>query len=234
MAKGTLYHRGSRRKAKDRNAEGNKEFYDYIKDIVHHPKVLEMKKYSHHCETTCYQHCLNVSYYNYRICKFFHLDARSAARAGMLHDLFLYDWHEHTKKTGDHFHAMTHPKAALENAKKYFDLNPLEEEIILKHMWPVTLTPPKHREVFIICIADKYCGSCEITDHYSKAPLIKKSYRVFKHILKKVFGSNYEYRDYKLPYGSEADAASGATFAQLRRRPSSTWQRSKRGRRRRS
>ena len=60
---------------------GNEEFYSYIKDLVHHPYVLKMKKFPHHCETSCYQHCLNVAYYNYRICKFFHLDARSAARA---------------------------------------------------------------------------------------------------------------------------------------------------------
>ena len=70
---------------------GNEEFYSYIKDLVHHPYVLKMKNFPHHCETNCYQHCLNVAYFNYRICKFFHLDAKSAARAGMLHDLFLYD-----------------------------------------------------------------------------------------------------------------------------------------------
>lgn len=82
---------------------GNEEFYSYIKDLVHHPYVLKMKKFPHHCETSCYQHCLNVAYYNYRICKFFHLDARSAARAGMLHDLFLYDWRGHRKKTGTRY-----------------------------------------------------------------------------------------------------------------------------------
>ena len=98
--------------------EGNEEFYECIKDLVHHPYVLRMKEYPRHCETSCYQHCLNVAYYNFRICKFFGLDARSAARAGMLHDLFLYDWRGHRKKTGDPVHAMTHPHTALHNAKK--------------------------------------------------------------------------------------------------------------------
>ena len=73
---------------------------------------------------------------------FFHLDARSAARAGMLHDLFLYDWRGHRKKTGDPVHAMTTSHRALHNAKKYFHLNPLEEEMIVKHMFPVTPIPP--------------------------------------------------------------------------------------------
>ena len=48
----------------------NEEFYGYIKDLVHHPYVLKMKNYQHHCNTSCYQHCLNVAYYNYKICNF--------------------------------------------------------------------------------------------------------------------------------------------------------------------
>ena len=50
--------------------EGGEEFYDCIKDLVNHPVVLEMKNYIQHGTTTCYQHCLNVAYYNFRLCKF--------------------------------------------------------------------------------------------------------------------------------------------------------------------
>lgn len=235
---GTLYHK-RRIKKQNRNKQkrtaidpGNEEFYEYVKDIVHHPAVLQMKEFPHHCDTSCYQHCLNVAYMNYRICKSFHLDARAAARAGMLHDMFLYDWRGHTKKTGDHFHAMTHPKAALKNAKKYFEMSPLEEEIVLKHMWPVTIIPPRHPETYVICMTDKYCGSCEITDHYSKLPVIRKPYLLFRKVLKKVFGTNYQFSDYHLPYGSVADAASEDGFAKLRKRPSSKWQQPRSGRRR--
>ena len=83
------------------------DFYECIKDIAEHPVVLRMKLYPHHGHTNCYQHCLHVAYYNYVLCRFFQLDARSAARGGMLHDLFLYDWHTHAARTGDHFHGMT-------------------------------------------------------------------------------------------------------------------------------
>ena len=89
-----------RRKRRERTKE-NLEFYECIRDIVSHPAVLEMKKYYQHCDTDCYEHCLDVAYNNYKICKKLGLDARSAARGGMLHDLFLYDWREHSKKTGD-------------------------------------------------------------------------------------------------------------------------------------
>lgn len=138
------------------------EFYECIWDIAQHPVVLRMKLYPHHGTTNCYQHCMNVAYYNYQWCRFFHLDARSAARAGMLHDLFLYDWHTHAAKTGDKFHGLTHPGAAYKNAKKFFDLNPTEIDIILTHMWPVTLFRfPKTKEGFITTLTDKYCGACE-------------------------------------------------------------------------
>ena len=99
------------------------DFYDCIRDIAEHPVVLRMKLYPHHGTTNCYQHCVHVAYYNYQWCRFFHLDARSAARGAMLHDLFLYYWHTHAKKTGDHFHGLPHPKTALKNASKFFELN---------------------------------------------------------------------------------------------------------------
>ena len=144
------------------------EFYEAIEDLINHPVVLEMKDYPHHCTTSCYQHCLNVAYYNYKICKRFGLDAKAAARAGMVHDLFLYDWRLHAELTKDRFHAMTHPKVALNNAKNHFELNELEQEIILKHMWPLTVVPPKSWEAFIISMTDKYCGFFEIADYYSE------------------------------------------------------------------
>lgn len=154
-------------KAKHWKNDLKKEFYEEVKDILEHPVVQEMKKYPHHCGTNCYQHCVNVAYYNYQICKVFGLDARSAARAGMIHDLFLYDWHTHAKETGNHFHGLTHPKVALKNADKYFKLSKTERDIILNHMWPVTPLPPKTKEGFVTTLTDKYCGLCEFTHYYS-------------------------------------------------------------------
>lgn len=144
----------------------DREFYETIQDLLEHPMVLKMKDYPHHCNTSCYQHCLNVSYYNYRICKQFGLNGKAAARAGMLHDMFLYNWRGYSKRTGDHFHAMTHPRKALNNASKYFTIDELEQEIILKHMWPLTVIPPFTAEAFIISLTDKYCGICEIAEFY--------------------------------------------------------------------
>lgn len=144
----------------------SKDYNQIVRDLLTDQVVCKMKQYLHHYNTNCYQHSLNVSYYCYLICKRLHWDYRSAARAGMLHDLFLYDWTTHKKITGERFHAMTHPKVAYQNASRYFALNPVEKDIIVKHMWPLTVVLPKYKEAYIIILIDKYCGFLEILQHF--------------------------------------------------------------------
>ena len=54
------------------------------------------------------------------------VDKRSLIRGALLHDYFLYDWHDKNKPAK--FHGFTHPKIAFENAcatdyvtEKFFD-----------------------------------------------------------------------------------------------------------------
>lgn len=91
--------------------------------------------------TTCLRHSINVSYLSYLFCKKHGLDARAAARGGLLHDLFLYDWHFYRRRKGERLHGFEHPKKALANASAMFSLTWKEREIILRHMWPLTITP---------------------------------------------------------------------------------------------
>jgi uncharacterized protein len=138
------------------------EFYSYIEDLVDAEPVVQMKQYIQHGTTTTFEHCLNVSYCNYLVCKHFGLDARAGARAGMLHDLFLYDWHYYPIKKLDRLrHGATHPIKACENACKYFELTECEKDIIRNHMFPMTLKRPKYKETVVIILVDKYCGLVE-------------------------------------------------------------------------
>ena len=82
------------------------------------------------------------------------LNSRSAARAGLLHDLFLYDWRDREKKKGEMPHGMTHPKVALNNAKQHFEIGKREEDMIVKH--------PKYAESYVIVCIDKYTAMLEI------------------------------------------------------------------------
>ena len=137
----------------------DREYPDCISDLMRNEKVRSMKNYVQHGRVSCLDHCLCVSYVSYRICRKWSLDSRSAARGALLHDFFLYDWH--TENPYGYFHAFRHPRSALRNADRYFALNPLEREIILKHMWPLTLPPPRHPEALIVSLADKYCALME-------------------------------------------------------------------------
>ena len=136
-------------------------------DLIENEIVLSMKNFIQHGSTTCYDHCLSVSYYSYKIAKKFNLDAKSVARAGLLHDLFLYDWHKVLeKKPLFQKHGFTHPRTALENACKYFNLNEIEKDIIEKHMWPLTPRPPRYAETYLVGLADKIAACLEMMRLY--------------------------------------------------------------------
>lgn len=147
---------------KQERYEQDTDYLECVYDILDNPVFQSMEQYIQHGNTSCRKHCIQVSYLSYRICRKRGWDYRSAARAGLLHDLFLYDWHTHARETGNHFHGFTHPRIALRNAARYFTLTEMEEDIILRHMWPLTPIPPKSWEGFVIVYADKFCSSGEI------------------------------------------------------------------------
>lgn len=142
--------------------ERDEDFLKCVRDILVHPVFKSMDQYIQHGNTTCKEHCIQVSYMSYRLCRAKSWDYRSAARAGLLHDLFLYDWHTHAKETGQHFHGYTHPRVAMNNAVRHFNVTEMERNIILRHMWPLTPVPPRYMEGYAVLYADKYCGLAEV------------------------------------------------------------------------
>ena len=152
-----------------KNEENYLEFKNIINDIRLHEKVKEMNNYMQHSSTSCYNHCLHVAYYTYLICKKFKLDYFSAARAAMLHDFFLYDWRTGTDHEGAH--AFTHPETALSNAIEHFEINEKEADIILNHMWPLTITKmPSCKESFLVSAMDKYCS---LKENFNRVKKVK-------------------------------------------------------------
>ena len=113
-------------------------------DLMDEKKVQKLDEHVQHCNTSRLQHSINVSYYSFLICRFMGWDYRSAARAGLLHDMFYYDWR--VTKGNRTNHAAWHPRVAYDNARKITTLNKIEKDAILKHMWPCTLIPPKYKE----------------------------------------------------------------------------------------
>lgn len=140
----------------------DKEYLACVQDILDNPVFNQMEAYFQHGNTTCREHCIRVSYMSYKLCRKLGWEYYETSRAALLHDLFLYDWHTHAKETGEHFHGFTHPRVAMNNAVRYFDVTERQKDMILRHMWPLTPIPPKSKEGFVIIYADKFCGLSEV------------------------------------------------------------------------
>lgn len=130
-----------------------------------------MRKYIQHKDIDCFVHCLHVSYVSYIICRKLGLDWRAAARGGLLHDFFLYDWHIKKSAGIKELHGFKHPRTALFNARLYFNINDVEKDIILNHMWPMTFRLPRYKETYVIAAVDKYCAFMESSGIWSRSSL---------------------------------------------------------------
>lgn len=136
------------------------EFYEDIKDLLNSDAVRRLRFYTHHKHVNRFEHSLYVAYRSYRLAKRMGWDSRAAARGGLLHDLFFYDWRDKDPKRG--WHVTYHPVEACRQAEKRFQLSPVERDIILKHMWPLSPHMPRYRESVAVMLMDKYCALMEV------------------------------------------------------------------------
>ena len=153
-------------------------FKSYLEEVMKKKKFLKMNRYIQHGNTSCLLHSIAVSYYSYRLAKFLRLNIHEneLIRGALLHDYFLYDWHAKYKPTRNvGLHGRIHPKIALFNARKDYDINELEADIIARHMFPLTFTPPKYKESIIVCLVDKVLSTYEV---FSKNAYTKITDRV--------------------------------------------------------
>lgn len=138
------------------------EYLPCVEDLLRHPAVRAMERLPQHTRGfSCLHHSVLVSYWSWRIAVVLGMDARAAARGGLLHDLYLYDWTCQRPSNGK-WHGTEHPREALRNARALFSLSWKEEDIIVKHMWP--LTRPFYRcwEAFLVSCVDKGCAIAEL------------------------------------------------------------------------
>lgn len=131
--------------------------------VLAEPSVRQMKHFVQHGHTSTLEHCVNVAYLCYRVGKRLGMDVPKLVRASLLHDMYLYDWHDDIPEEIDQLgkHAFYHPKVACQNAHRIFRLTPMERDIIMRHMWPVTVILPKYRESWLLVFVDKYCACME-------------------------------------------------------------------------
>ena len=158
-----------------------------VRELEQGGRFAQERLYMQHCETTVYQHSINVAEMSLKIARKFKIrvNKRSLVRAALLHDYFLYDWHIPDPNRA--FHPNNHPKVALRNALEDYELNEVEQEAILCHMFPIAAKIPRYRESWIVTAADKCCAVFETCAPRAKAVSVK-SYPVQNlvfHFLKK-------------------------------------------------
>ncbi len=141
--------------------ENDKMFYDVLKEIINNSKILESNQYIQHGNTSTLLHSIAVAYYSHRFAMLFNLpvDETKLIRGALLHDYYLYDWHKKDHK--HHLHGIRHPYIALQNATRDLDICDIEKDIIQRHMFPLTMVPPRYMESVIVCIVDKICSIYE-------------------------------------------------------------------------
>ena len=146
------------------------EYQDVTWELLRSEQVRSMGKWRHHGPVTCLDHSLFVSYLSYRTARFLRLDARAAARGGLLHDLYLYD----PVIKPSPVQCIEHPKIAAQNAGELTDLTPKEKNIILSHMWPLGGAFPRSLEAWLVDLVDTVCTGLEFSRLYKPIRLRRK------------------------------------------------------------
>ena len=159
---------GSGKNRSVKKAQGERTVQDLKKllflhgqDILFAPGMQREKDFMQHGKVSVFEHSVGVTLVSLMLAEKFNMkvDTRALVRGSLLHDYFLYDWHDYHPEVG--LHGFTHAKIAMENACRDFDLNEIEKDMIARHMFPLNLKPPKYRESRILCIADKMAAACE-------------------------------------------------------------------------
>ncbi len=135
------------------------------KEILASDNMKREKRFIQHANVSTYEHSIGVATMSLTLAAIFRVkvDKVSLVRGALLHDFFLYDWHDKTAMPKAH--AYLHPLIAFDNAKKEFKLNAIEKNIIQAHMFPLSIVMPKYKESWIVVMADKICAMNEIVSN---------------------------------------------------------------------
>lgn len=141
-----------------------KSFDSIANEIINSDKYQSLKGENHH-GLSRYDHSLRVAKNTYRLSKRMKLDYVSATRGALLHDYFTNEEYRNTK--GMKKYSM-HPVIALNNAIREYKLNPIEENVIVSHMYPMGKIKPNCKESWLVSSVDKGVAIYECARYKTK------------------------------------------------------------------
>ena len=102
-------------------------------DILQSGNFKSTNSFIQHGSVSVHSHSIRVAECSLKLEKFLeklgiHCHERDLVRGALLHDYFLYDWHD--KYSHEKLHGFHHPNVALENASREYQLTPREREVL--------------------------------------------------------------------------------------------------------
>lgn len=149
----------------------------YGDDILRAESYRSAVQFIQHGCINIYEHSLAVTYMSVWLARTFHIgaDIKSMVRGALLHDYFLYDWHDDA--VWHKLHGYHHARTAMQKARRDFHITKKEQQIIYRHMFPLNITRfPNSREAALVCLADKICALRETITGKNYEPELTKDF----------------------------------------------------------
>ena len=153
--------------------KNKKIYYSIYSEFYDVNKYRELKSMIHHGSNRL-EHINRVAKMSFYLSKYLGLDYVSCTRGAMMHDFFTND--DLARKDVKYKKFLNiHPNIALDNSAKYFDVNDIEKDIILTHMYPIVKGKPNYKESKIVCASDKIISIYEYFKYQFKTSIFLNS-----------------------------------------------------------
>lgn len=135
----------------------------YGNDILHDSTMVIPMNSLQHGKVTTYAHSIRVAATSIwladKLGVLHKVHMADLVQASLLHDYFLYDWHNYDGGT-HRWHGFNHGQRAAKLAKERFHINERVYQAIYYHMFPLVL-PPRSLEGWLVSLADKISATDE-------------------------------------------------------------------------
>ena len=150
--------------SKSKRQDFRKDIRKYGGDILKSENFKSSANNIQHSNVSVMKHSMKVAYASMWLANKLRLkcNKEDLVRGALLHDYFLYDWHDDEHRGLKNLHGFYHPGVALKNAMKEYTLTDKQKNIISSHMWPLTFRHiPRCKEAWVVTAADKYVSTVE-------------------------------------------------------------------------